>query len=186
MENIDERDLLQEHACHRLQAALAARHGLRDFFAVTTDWRSYWDTLPLDPLSPGKDPAIPLAREAFVRDSAGPGRRTRASPGAHAQIAALVRGLAELEGDSLWRATRELHASGFALGAIQPCAAGACAFAYEQAGWLRCRKSTDEARKRARVEAQARACERFERRFLDADTCAVCGACCHGVSTAWT
>ena len=72
MENVDDRDREQENACHRLHAALAARHGLREFFAVTTDHRPYWDALPLDPLAPGDDPAIPLAREAFVRARRGP------------------------------------------------------------------------------------------------------------------
>jgi hypothetical protein len=180
MENIDERDLEQEHACHRLQAALAGRHGLRDFFAVTTDWRTYWDALPLDPLAPGADPAIPLAREAYVRARRGPWAaalekaltRTR-------EMAGLVRSLeGELAGDSLWRQTRGVHASGFALGSDPSLHCGECAFAFEQAGVLRCRKSTDEPKKmRARVQSGSQACERFEARF-DEDTCASCGACC--------
>src|SRR3954470_13387550 len=37
MENVDARDLTLEHACHRLQAALADRHGLRGLLAVTTE-----------------------------------------------------------------------------------------------------------------------------------------------------
>ena len=39
LDNTSERDLVYEHACHRLQATLAGRYGLRDFFAVTTEWR---------------------------------------------------------------------------------------------------------------------------------------------------
>lgn len=181
MENIDERDLEQEHACHRLQAALASRHGLRDFFAVTTEWRTYWDALPLDPLAPGTDPAIPLAREAHVRARRGPWAaaiekaltRTR-------EIAALMRDLdAGLDGDSLWRTTRGVHASGFALAADPSLRCGQCAFAFEQSGALRCRKSSEEPRKmRTRVQADAQACERYEARF-DEHTCKSCGACCH-------
>ena len=72
LENIDDRDLVLEHACHRLQAALADRHGLRGFFAVTTDWRPYWDALPPDPLAPGDDPAIGIARAAWPMATRGP------------------------------------------------------------------------------------------------------------------
>ena len=40
----------REHASLRLQAYLAGRVGLRDFFAPTTDFRvSFWDALPADP-----------------------------------------------------------------------------------------------------------------------------------------
>ena len=52
LENIDGRHLVNELACHRAQAALAQRHGLRAFFAVTTDWRPHYDALPDDPLAP--------------------------------------------------------------------------------------------------------------------------------------
>ncbi len=72
LENADDRDLAQEHAVHRLQAALAGRWGLRRVFGVTTDWRPYWDALPADPLSPGRDPAIARAREAFARAAEAP------------------------------------------------------------------------------------------------------------------
>jgi len=179
MENVDERDLLQEHACHRLQAALASRHGLREFFAVTTDWRSYWDALPLDPLSPGADPAIPLAREAFVRARRGPWAAALERALARtAELAEVVRGLdEELDAESLWRDTRALHASGFALGSDPQQRCAQCAFVSEQAGGLRCRKSNEDPRARARVRADAQACERFEARF-DEHTCGACGACC--------
>ena len=40
----------REYACLRLQAYLAGRVGLRDFFAPTTDFRvSFWNSLPDDP-----------------------------------------------------------------------------------------------------------------------------------------
>ena len=72
LDNVDDRHLVQEHACHRLQAALADRVGLREFLAVTTDWRPYWDSLPAAPLASGDDPAIPLAVQAWQRLEAGP------------------------------------------------------------------------------------------------------------------
>ncbi len=65
LENTDTRDLHREHAVHRLQAHLAQLHGLRRLFAVTTDWRPYWDSLPEDPLAGDADPAIPLALAAL-------------------------------------------------------------------------------------------------------------------------
>ncbi|MCB9527555.1 MAG: hypothetical protein H6701_04010 [Myxococcales bacterium] len=65
-------DAVREHACHRLQAALADTVGLRVFFAVTTDWRPYYDALPADPLAPGDDPAIERARAAWARATSGP------------------------------------------------------------------------------------------------------------------
>jgi hypothetical protein len=68
----DDEAAVAEHAVHRLQAALADRHGLRGFFGVTTAWRPYWDALPDDPLADGADPAIALARAAVVRATTGP------------------------------------------------------------------------------------------------------------------
>ena len=55
-----------------IQAALADLHGLRALFAVTTEHRVYWDALPIDPLGPGEDTAIPVARDAFERATEGP------------------------------------------------------------------------------------------------------------------
>lgn len=46
LENIDSRHLVNELACHRLQAFFADRINARSFFAVTTDWRPYYDQIP--------------------------------------------------------------------------------------------------------------------------------------------
>lgn len=77
LENVDDRDVVREHACDRLQAALADRYGLREVLAVTTKWRAYYDALGDDPLGEGEDPdaldpAVPLARQAFARATEGP------------------------------------------------------------------------------------------------------------------
>jgi hypothetical protein len=72
LNNTDGRDDIREHACIRLQAALAGAYGLREFFAITTDWRVYQDALPEDPLSGHDDPALPLAQQAHVRATNGP------------------------------------------------------------------------------------------------------------------
>lgn len=172
MENVDMRDLVQEHACHRLQAALADRHGLRGLLAVTTDHRAYWDALPIDPLGPGDDEAIPLAREAFTRATEGPwsaplDRALRQT----AALAALLREL-PLPPDSLFRQTRPLHASGFPVGTDEASRCGACAWSHRAGRHLRCRQAGGRT-----VRAELTGCVRFEPQ-LDERHCAACGACC--------
>jgi hypothetical protein len=101
LDNVSEADLVREHACHRLQAALSDRYGLRVLFGVTTDFRPYWDALPADPLADGPDPAIGPARAGFRRATEGPWaaalddalRATRAIAEATRPFAA---------GDTLW------------------------------------------------------------------------------------
>lgn len=174
--NTDERDLVQEHACHRLQAALADRHGLRELLAVTTDHRPYWDALPMDPLGIGSDLAIPIARQAFRRATEGPW----APPIARALEA--TRAIAELVRDaapagSLWAKTRALHASGLPMPESPHGRCGDCAWSYDTKHALRCRQTKRRGRAGHEVGAAMAACERFEQ-ALDADACGRCGACC--------
>jgi hypothetical protein len=61
-----------EHACLRLQAALADQVGMRAFFASTTMFRAYYDALPADPLADGNDPAISMAQAAWQQAQEGP------------------------------------------------------------------------------------------------------------------
>lgn len=175
MENIDERDLRQEHACHRLQAALADRYGLRGLFAVTTEHRTYWDALPVDPLGPSADPALPLAREAFERATEGAwaaalGRALAAT----AALATIMRTL-DLPADSLWRETRPLHASGFPLGSDDQLRCRGCAWSHGEGARGGCRQARGHGK--GRIELAMQACVRFEPK-LDADACERCGACC--------
>jgi len=72
LNNIDGRDDLREMACIRLQATLAQSYGLKEFFAVTTEWRSYQNELPEHPLTGEEDPALEIAREAHKRATQGP------------------------------------------------------------------------------------------------------------------
>ena len=72
LNNTNDRDNVREYACIRLQTALARTYGLREFLAVTTEWRVYHDALPDDPLSPSDDPALPLATAAYERATHGP------------------------------------------------------------------------------------------------------------------
>jgi Putative zinc- or iron-chelating domain len=180
MENVDERDLVVEQACHRLQARLADDYGLRGLLAVTTDHRPYWDALPIDPLAPSDDPALPLAREAYGRAKRGPWApaleralmRTRA-------IADVVRSAAEQAPPEplkrLWAETRALHASGFPVGDTDA-QCGSCAWAGGSGARRRCLQSGEGPRTR-RVAETARACVRYEPR-LSEDDCGGCGACC--------
>lgn len=72
LDNLSAQDLTREHACLRLQAWLTGRHGLRGALAPTTDFRSYYDALPGDPLEGGDDPATELARAGAARSEQPP------------------------------------------------------------------------------------------------------------------
>lgn len=103
LSNVDERDLVREHACQRVQAALADRHGLRGLLAVTTEHRPYWDALGDDPLAGDDESTLALAREAFERARHGPwADPIDAALAATAIVASAVRPYADAA--SLWRA----------------------------------------------------------------------------------
>ena len=72
LDNFNPAKRVHEHACLRVQAALADQHGLREFFASTTMFRAYYDRLPADPLADGDDPSIEMARAAWQRAQCGP------------------------------------------------------------------------------------------------------------------
>ncbi|TWT37832.1 hypothetical protein KOR34_27960 [Posidoniimonas corsicana] len=72
LSNTDPAKKVHEHACLRVQAALADTVGMRRFFAATTMFRGYYDRLPADPLAPGDDPAILLAQPGWDRARSGP------------------------------------------------------------------------------------------------------------------
>lgn len=72
LDNESTRDVVQEHACLRLQAWLTAKHDLRASLAPTTDFRGYYDALPRDPLSDAADPAAELARVGAARSEEAP------------------------------------------------------------------------------------------------------------------
>ncbi len=76
LSNFDSSKRVHEHACLRLQAALADQYGLRSFFAATTMFRSYYDLLPNDPLAmienADEQDAISRARAGWERAQKGP------------------------------------------------------------------------------------------------------------------
>lgn len=103
LDNFDPTKKVHEHACLRLQAALADQHGMRSFFAATTMFRSYYDRLPADPLAPGDDPAIAQALVAWERARHGPWADSLLEALERtAQIARALHGVTT--DDSLWHA----------------------------------------------------------------------------------
>jgi hypothetical protein len=176
LDNTSERDLVFEHACHRVQAALAQPYGLRHFFAVTTEWRPYWDALPEDPLAPSDDPALPIARRALLASEQPPfAEALRDALSATAALADVVRPDAP-EG-SLWRLTRARHASGFLQHEDPSLRCGACAWFHRGSRGPSCRQAAQKGRDRAGVHRELAACDRWEPR-LTAESCETCGACC--------
>lgn len=172
--NTDDRaSAVAEHACHRLQAALADRHGLRELLAVTTDWRPYWDALPDDPLADGDDPAIPLAVAAWPEAVRGPwSGPIDDALRATAQIADAVRDVAP-EG-SLWSRTRPRHpVAAWAVAtpgrAAHGLTCGSCAWGHE--GVCRATEGSPA------VAPDAPACVAGEP-VLRLEDCGACGACC--------
>lgn len=101
----DRSQLVHEHACLRLQAAIAQPYGLREFFASTTDARSYYDKLPTDAMSPADDQAVQLAAPGLERALTGPWSETlRAAMVRTSHVADIVRDISAV--DSLWFKTQ--------------------------------------------------------------------------------
>lgn len=176
LDNHSERDLVSEHACHRVQAALAAPYGLRAFFAVTTDHRPYWDALPENPLAACDDPALPAARRAFARAEQAPFRDVLTEAlRATADLADLVRPFAP-EG-SLFRLTRARHPSGFLESQDPSQRCGECAW-FQRAGRRQiCRQAAQAGHAPVLLRELSVACERWEPALTES-SCASCGACC--------
>jgi hypothetical protein len=178
LSNTDDRDLVLEHACNRLQAWLASRHGLRWLLAVTTEHREYYDALPDRPLEPGDDPAIALARAAALRARAAPWRETLDEAlELTAELARVMR--PSSPEDSLWRLAGWRHRTGFPLHFRSGLVCGDCAWSYrgENGKPLRCRQGRRPGRAGTLLDTAEPACARWEPRLVG-DDCGGCGACC--------
>lgn len=174
--NTSDRDLVFEHACHRVQAALARPYGLRALFAVTTEWRDYWDALPEDPLAPSDDPASPRAQRAYMAAQAEPFASVlREALERSAELAEVARRVAP-EG-SIWLATIPRHPSGFLAHPDTRLECGQCAWSHGRGKKLACRQVERVFPAGPSVEPRLPACQHFEPR-LDAASCESCGACC--------
>jgi Fe-S-cluster containining protein len=188
--NETDRDVVLEHACLRLQAALLSPLGLRQVLAPTTDYRAYYDALPDDPLSLG-DGGLPLdgrasnsELEPVILARAGLARSVKKPWGPHLEHAlTATRELVTvakplLPSDhllSLATVPPARHPTGltpsFARGAAATARCGDCAWAKtrgKSATHFTCVPSGQ------RVSAELLACAHYEA-HLD---CTSCGACC--------
>ena len=160
MENIDDSDLLAEHACHRLQAALLDPFGLRQALAPTTDHRPYYSALPVWPCR-GDEPAAVSARAGLKRAQEGPWAELLTQ--ALSATAALADTVRHIPG-SLWSQSLLRHPLGLPPSA-EPRDCSACAWG--QSG--RCLV--------ANQPAPDLGCAAWEAVLTEAD-CGACGACC--------
>jgi len=165
LDNTSARDEPREHACLRVQAALLRPHGLRRVLAPTTEYRSYYDELPDNPLAG----AAPIVRLALARAEKPP-----FAPHLHEALAAteaVTRAAARFGAEGSLFARVEpappKHPLEFLLGTSGSC--GDCVWRHTSRGVDRCRHAAD-----ARVDKHWPGCERWEPE-LD---CQDCGACC--------
>jgi hypothetical protein len=172
LDNESARDEPRERACLRLQAALAARYGLRRVLAPTTDFRAFYDALLGDPLAPRTDATVVLAMKGLRRVDDEPWR-PHVSDALDATRAIADRAAEFSSGPGserdLWALVDPMpppHPSGLPGSSIddgRTC--GTCAWRHG----ARCRQAGD-----ARVRVTLPGCERWEA-ALD---CRECGACC--------
>ena len=174
LDNETDVDVPREHACLRVQAALAAPLGLRWFLAPTTDHRAFYDALPDDPLAPADDATSVLARAGLARAARPPWgpalQEALAATEQVVQAAARAIRAAQVAGDTSLYDTVDapwpVHPTGFRVPPYgTPWRCGDCAW---RAATGECRQS------RAVVGTETPSCERWEP-SLD---CLACGACC--------
>lgn len=191
LSNTDDRDVVREHACLRVQVHLTEPHALRELMAPTTEYRGYHDAIAGDPLGATDDAAAALAKSAVARPETQPWLAVLHTALAHTR--AFLDGVGEqpvtgqpLTGEG--SAPEWLHPVGFPLGA------GASAARCESCAWYyrggrgraveRCRQSAGPDGQGRRTSARYRACVRWEP-VVD---CQTCGACCreayHSVTVA--
>jgi hypothetical protein len=171
LDNTSARDDVREEACLRLQAHLAAAHGLRTLMAPTTPWRPFYFALPGDPLDVRE--AREAAACALARSAAALAKRS----GVAAALAeALAGSAAILRASGVGPCAPERHPLGGALGpAGESC--GSCAWRYLGGRGRpvdRCRQFSADSGEGRRVSAAWPSCERWE----GALDCQSCGACC--------
>ena len=163
LENIDDRDLVNEQGCHRLQAWLLGRWGLQWVLSPATDHRPYYFALPNDPMAPGSDPAIPIANQARLRALQEPWNSVLEEAfAATAALAALV----PRDSGTIWDRALPPHPTRLPPRAEGRC--GGCAWRDDEGLCLQ----ADQ-----RVAAEQSACVRWEPP-LTLEDCKRCGACC--------
>ena len=175
LDNTSDKHVAREHACLRVQATLLTQYGLREVFAPTTSFRSFYDQLSNDALGPvGNDESVAAVR-GLQRASAAPwAPHLRDALRATGQIAEQIKPFASPT--SLWDKTQERitpHPTGLDgapwLGS-QTC--GDCAWHFVGGRGLpvsRCRQVNEQ-----RIDSSWPACLRWEATPM----CESCGACC--------
>jgi hypothetical protein len=162
----------REHACLRVQWVLTGRHGLRQVFAPTTEYRAFWDQLAGDVLADRDDPSVRAAISGLTNVGEPPwGPALDEALAASAQIAATAARFAAARPDggprSLWlgaAAPPALHPTGLPARPSDGATCQACAWHHNR----QCRQA------KKKIDPAWPACERFEA-ALD---CQSCGACC--------
>jgi len=177
LDNETERDVVLEHACLRVQAALLSPHGLRQALAPTTDYRAYYDALPADPFevdAPGEVEAILLARAGHARRAKRPWapHLERALEATRDLIAAAK---PYLPSDHVLASASEPPA-GHPTGLLPSFAGGAETRHCGECAWARGsgRKKRRCVLSDRKVKVTEAACAHYEKE-LD---CLTCGACC--------
>lgn len=170
LDNQSERDAPREQACLRTQAALLRPLGLRWVLAPTTEYRSFYDALPLDPLA-DTDSTVEWARVALRRANTRPFAPHLAEAlAATAVVARVAKQVTDRH--SLWDLVEPPsvpHPVGLPLAAAANAGCSNCTWRYRVRGVERCRQADG-----ARIDADWPACERWE----PALDCQECGACC--------
>ena len=172
LENADDRDVVREHACLRVQVHFSERHGLRELTAPTTEYRAYHDQIAGDPLLNADDPAASVARAAIERPASRVWNEVlqRALADTRRALDAVATGAAAQDDAAA------LHPVGFAF-ARNGESCGTCAWHYRGGRGRpveRCRQSAGVDGNGRRTEARFHACVLWERPV----DCLTCGACC--------
>jgi hypothetical protein len=169
LDNTSEIHHQREHATLKVQAVLAGRHGLREVFGPTTDFRAYYDELGADPLDDRSSPSTAVAIVALRRSNTAPWapHLQRALAASAELVSVSARFAAPADAPSLYRRFRAIpdpHPAGLppAPGAHR---CGQCAWRLPSG---QCRQTE------IAVEPEWPACERYEAPF----DCQDCGACC--------
>jgi Fe-S-cluster containining protein len=178
LDNVGDGDVWREHATLRTQAVLAGRHGLRRFFAPTTDFRtSFWNDLPADVMADRSDPSVVAAIAALRRAHTPPWSphldRALAATAAIVGTAAGFVPVGRLvrDPDSLYGLADPAparHPSGLVAAPAIAGGCASCAWRYQRGRTARCRQAE------GRIDDAWPACERYE----PALDCQTCGACC--------
>ena len=167
LDNVDAH-VVREHACLRVQAALADRFGLRVSMAPTTPYRDYYAALPSDALDGAPDDGAAVVAAAACTRFASSSWRAPIEQALAETAAAVAAARASDRAGS--------HPLGFPLGpAAESC--GTCAWAYEGGrgpAVTRCRQSAPANGDGARTARSHPACVHWE----PAVDCRTCGACC--------